>query len=53
MEKRKMMNFLTKAVQIEEVENSKTFDEFLDQFKLTPKLKHFILEWFLFEVLDY
>lgn len=42
IEKRKMMNFLTKALQEEPSEEIATFNQFLDRFKLTEKLKSFV-----------
>ena len=42
------MNFLTKAVLETDEEGTGTFDQFLDQFKLTAKLKHFICSSIIF-----
>jgi len=48
IEKRKMMNFLSKALQEEPSEDVKTFDQFLDRFKLTEKLKSFVKSSIIF-----
>ena len=51
IEKRKMMNFLSKALTPDSCENEKyeNFDAYLDKFKLTDKLKHFISASILFK----
>ena len=48
IEKRKMMNFLSKALQEDPSEDVKTFDQFLDRFKLTEKLKSFVKSSIIF-----
>ncbi|CAG5084943.1 Oidioi.mRNA.OKI2018_I69.PAR.g10776.t1.cds [Oikopleura dioica] len=48
IEKRKMMNFLTKSLQEEPSEEISTFDQFLERFKLTEKLKSFVKSSIIF-----
>ena len=54
MEKRKMMNFLTKALQEngDKTEKCDNFEQFLDKFKLTEKLKKFISASIVFAPAD-
>jgi RAB protein geranylgeranyltransferase component A len=48
IEKRNMMNFLSKALQEEPSQDVKTFSQFLDRFKLTEKLKSFVKSSIIF-----